>query len=116
LLLGRREAADVVLWLHAAQSVGEDTIVGDLLAGTQGRFYLVALALELFLGDAFLHLLLQDRGCAGAVAELGLFAPDELVREPAVEGLPEEALLGLVFSSELLAGGEREPELDHLTL
>jgi hypothetical protein len=52
----------------------------------------VALALEIFFRDALLHAALQNGGGARAVAELGLLAPEEVVREPAFEGHPEEPL------------------------
>ncbi len=52
----------------------------------------MALALEIFFRDALLHAALQNGGGARAVAELGLLAPEEVVREPAFEGHPEEPL------------------------
>jgi hypothetical protein len=55
------------------------------------------------------HAVLQDGGGAGAVADLGLLAPEKVVRQPPLEGLAEEAFLRLVLARELPTGGEEEP-------
>src|SRR3712207_6852957 len=59
--LFRSEAADRAPGPDPAEHLGEDAVVGDLLAGAQRRLDLVALALELLFRDGFLHAVLQDR-------------------------------------------------------
>jgi hypothetical protein len=114
MLLCGCEASDGASGADFAEIFGEDAVVGDLLAGAQGRLDLVAFPLELFFGDALFHDLFEDRGGARAVAELRLLAPQEVVGEPAFEGLAQESLLFLAHAGQHPAGGEGEAERDHV--
>src|SRR4051794_32208039 len=73
----RREARDGLLGADLRQRRAEHAEVGELLAGAQRRVDLVLRGLEVLLGDAVAHRLLQHRRRARAVAELRLLAPQQ---------------------------------------
>src|SRR3954451_2798705 len=111
---GRREARDGLLGPDLRQRRAEHPVVGELLAGAQGRVDLVLRVLEVFLGHAVLHRLLQDRRRARAVAELRLLAPQQLIGQPAGERLAQELLLELAGRRALGPGGKPQAEAEGL--
>src|SRR3954452_18609096 len=90
---GARETAERALGADPLQVRPPDAVVGELLLGPQRRLDRAALGLEVRLGDGRLHGAAEHVARAAAVAELRLRAPQQVVRQPAVERLAQQRLL-----------------------
>src|SRR4051794_41148064 len=113
---GGSEATERALGPHGADALAEDAEVGELLARAQRRPGLMALGLEFAVRDRVGERLGEDGRRAAAVAELGLVAPQQLVRQPALERLAQQPLLGLAVARDLPGGRQPQCVVDHLAV